>query len=199
MAENARRRLDCALSSMPTLLLVMSMLQGSPNWTAAATFQDYMTETQLARTEVRACKQGKQDGKRNFSTFMDKGCDSICNQVVRRRHLKKDCRVKEENLPFRDSDNSSSECYRGKGGKGKSGRWKPKENIEPDNKKPLAEPKKDRNCGERDYAVWRKLLNCYAKECKKPKKAVKQVSDEAGGCGHGDGEHQDLFAGEESD
>ena len=175
----------------------MSMLQGSPNWTAAATFQDVFpqdAEAQLARTEVRACKQGKQEGKRNFSTLMDNCCASICNQVVRRRHLKKDCRVKDE-----DSDNSSSECYREKRGKGKSGGWKLKGNIAPDNKKPLAEPKKDRNCGERDYAVWRKLLNCYTKECKKPKKAVKQVSDEAGGCGHGDGEHQDLFAGEESD
>ena len=279
-------------------LRVMSMLRTSPTWNAAATFEAYMTaigavfqpeaESQLARTEFRACKQGRNEdmqtfmsrkiqlwmqafpvGERNFSTLMDDCCDSICNPVVRRRlkhsdvttkeemvetvlsivakerqcvmggygessnleglalstvvfktttnqydeygdermdisaikdkkcyrcdrlgHLKKDCRVKEENLPFRN---------RGKGGKGKSGRWKPKGNIEPDNKKPLAEPNKNRNCGERDYAVWRKLLNCYTKECKKPKKAVKQVSDEAGGCGHGDGEHQDLFAGEESD
>ena len=268
-------------------LRVMSMLRTSPTWNAAATFEAYMTaigavfqpeaESQLARTEFRACKQGRNEdmqtfmsrkiqlwmqafpvGERNFSTLMDDCCDSICNPVVRRRlkhsdvttkeemvetvlsivakerqcvmggygessnleglalstvvfkattnqydeygdermdisaikdkkcyrcdrlgHLKKDCRVKEENLPFRN---------RGKGGKGKAGGgWKQKANFAPDNKK------KDRNC-----------FNCggkghYQKECKKPKKAVKQVTDGGSASGHGDGEHQDLFAGEESD
>ena len=111
--------------SQKMCLRVMSMLRGSPAWTNSATFDAYKAligavfqpeaESQLSRTEFRQCRQGRNedaqaflarkiglwmqafpDGERNFSTLLDAVCDSLCNNIVRRKLKHGNSTTKEE-------------------------------------------------------------------------------------------------------
>ena len=111
--------------SQKMCLRIMSMLRGSPAWTNSATFEAYKTligsvfqpeaESQLSRTEFRQCRQGRNedaqaflarkiglwmqafpDGERNFNTLLDSVCDSLCNNIVRRKLKHGNSTTKEE-------------------------------------------------------------------------------------------------------